>query len=109
MYNPTTRAWTGVTVIGEVNPLTAHLMNVLWMLGTFTFATVIGIITEDVTQTIMVRCCPHRAPLACLRSWLQESQPCASDLRYITIELSMLLVATLPSADSSSHSPVASA
>lgn len=44
----------GVTVIGEVNPLTAHLMNVLWMLGTFTFATVIGIITEDVTQTIMV-------------------------------------------------------
>ena len=45
----------GVTVIGEVNALTSHLMNVLWLLGTFTFATVIGIITEDVTQTIMAR------------------------------------------------------
>ncbi|CAL8463710.1 g3244 [Coccomyxa elongata] len=43
----------GVTVIGEVNALTSHLMNVLWLVGTFTFATVIGIITEDVTSTIM--------------------------------------------------------
>lgn len=30
-------------------------MNVLWLLGTFTFATVIGIIGEDVTNTIMVQ------------------------------------------------------
>jgi hypothetical protein len=45
----------GVTVIGEVNAMTSHLMNVLWLVGTFTFATVIGIITEDVTSTIMVR------------------------------------------------------
>ncbi|EIE27753.1 hypothetical protein COCSUDRAFT_55736 [Coccomyxa subellipsoidea C-169] len=43
----------GVTVIGEVNAMTSHLMNVLWLVGTFTFATVIGIITEDVTSTIM--------------------------------------------------------
>ena len=47
----------GVTVIGEVNAWTCNLMNLLWLVGTFTFATVIGIITEDVTQTIMVR--PH--------------------------------------------------
>ncbi len=46
---------TGVTVIGEVNQLTTHVMNVLWLLGTFTFAIVIGIIGEDVTNTIMVR------------------------------------------------------
>ena len=45
----------GVTVIGEVNQLTTHVMNVLWLLGTFTFAIVIGIIGEDVTNTIMVR------------------------------------------------------
>ena len=44
----------GVTVIGEVNQLTTHVMNVLWLLGTFTFAIVIGIIGEDVTNTIMV-------------------------------------------------------
>lgn len=51
----------GVTVIGEVNAMTSHLMNVMWLVGTFTFATVIGIITEDVTSTIMVRCLasPH--------------------------------------------------
>ena len=46
--------YVGVTVIGEVNQLTTHVMNVLWLLGTFTFATVIGIIGEDVTNTIMV-------------------------------------------------------
>lgn len=45
----------GVTVIGEVNQLTTHVMNILWLLGTFTFAIVIGIIGEDVTSTIMVR------------------------------------------------------
>ena len=33
-------------------------MNVLWLLGTFTFATVIGIIGEDVTNTIMVSALP---------------------------------------------------
>ena len=44
----------GVTGIGEVNQLTTHVMNVLWLLGTFTFAIVIGIIGEDVTNTIMV-------------------------------------------------------
>ena len=48
----------GVTVIGEVNAWTCNLMNLLWLVGTFTFATVIGIITEDVTQTIMVRMLP---------------------------------------------------
>jgi hypothetical protein len=33
-------------------------MNVLWLLGTFTFAIVIGIIGEDVTNTIMVSALP---------------------------------------------------
>ena len=47
-------SYAGVTVIGEVNQLTTHVMNVLWLLGTFTFAIVIGIIGEDVTNTIMV-------------------------------------------------------
>ncbi len=42
-------------MIGEVNAWTSNLMNLLWLIGTFTFATVIGIITEDVTQTIMAR------------------------------------------------------
>ena len=49
----------GVTVIGEVNQLTTHVMNVLWLLGTFTFAIVIGIIGEDVTNTIMVSFVVH--------------------------------------------------
>ena len=47
----------GVTVIGEINQLTAHLMNVLWMLGTFTLAVILGIVTEDVVSTVIVRPC----------------------------------------------------
>ena len=54
-----------MTVIGEVNQLTTHVMNVLWLLGTFTFAIVIGIIGEDVTNTIMVSFTSHM--LTCLQ------------------------------------------
>ena len=45
----------GVLVIGEVNAMTAHLMNILWLIGTFTFAIVLGVVTEDIVQTVIVR------------------------------------------------------
>lgn len=63
----------GVTVIGEVNAMTSHLMNVLWLVGTFTFATVIGIITEDVTSTIMVSPSTYRAPASSVRAIISQS------------------------------------
>ena len=50
---------TGVMVIGEVNAMTAHLMNILWLIGTFTFAIVLGVVTEDIVQTVIVRFSEH--------------------------------------------------
>ncbi|KAK9797373.1 hypothetical protein WJX73_006662 [Symbiochloris irregularis] len=43
----------GVTVIGEVNQLTSHLMNIMWLFGTFTFAIVLGVVTEDIVATVV--------------------------------------------------------
>jgi len=47
----------GVMVIGEINHTTAHVMNILWMLGTFTFAITLGLVTEDLIQGVLV--CPN--------------------------------------------------
>ena len=47
----------GVSVLGEVNIPTTYVMNVLWLLGTFTFATLLGFITEDIVNYVMVRMC----------------------------------------------------
>ncbi|KAK9836266.1 hypothetical protein WJX81_000586 [Elliptochloris bilobata] len=44
----------GCTVLGEVNALTANVMNVLWLIGTFTFAIVLGVVTEDITNTVLI-------------------------------------------------------
>ena len=35
--------------------MTSHLMNVLWLFGTFTFAIVLGVVTEDIVATVVVR------------------------------------------------------
>ena len=69
-------AHAGVTVIGEVNQLTTHVMNVLWLLGTFTFAIVIGIIGEDVTNTIMVSFISCMAPTWLPLTWVSMSAGC---------------------------------
>lgn len=44
----------GVMVIGEINHRTAHLMNILWLVGTFTFAIVLGVVTEDIVNHVVV-------------------------------------------------------
>lgn len=44
----------GVMVIGEINSATAHVMNLLWLVGTFTFAIVLGVVTEDIVNTVIV-------------------------------------------------------
>lgn len=49
----------GVTVIGEINQLTSHLMNIMWLFGTFTFAIVLGVVTEDIVATVVVRSCSY--------------------------------------------------
>ena len=41
-------------MIGEVNVLTAHVMNILWLIGTFTFAVVLAIVTEDIVAIVLV-------------------------------------------------------
>ena len=41
-------------VIGEINHTTAHVMNILWMLGTFTFAITLGLVTEDIVNHVIV-------------------------------------------------------
>lgn len=44
----------GVMVIGEINHTTAHVMNILWLVGTFTFAIVLGVVTEDIVNHVIV-------------------------------------------------------
>lgn len=45
----------GVTVIGEVNAWTSNVMNLIWLIGTFTFAVVLAVVTEDIVATVLVR------------------------------------------------------
>lgn len=48
-------------VIGEINHRTAHVMNILWLVGTFTFAIVLGVVTEDIVNHVVVSYCPTHA------------------------------------------------
>ncbi|KAL3139211.1 hypothetical protein ABBQ32_005982 [Trebouxia sp. C0010 RCD-2024] len=43
----------GVTVIGEVNAWTSNVMNLIWLIGTFTFAVVLAVVTEDIVATVL--------------------------------------------------------
>ncbi|KAA6419289.1 MAG: hypothetical protein FRX49_10813 [Trebouxia sp. A1-2] len=43
----------GVTVIGEVNAWTSNVMNFIWLIGTFTFAVVLAVVTEDIVATVL--------------------------------------------------------
>ena len=45
----------GVTVLGETNQQTEALMNVAWLGGSFTFAILLGVVTEDITGYFEVR------------------------------------------------------
>ena len=53
----------GVTVIGEVNAWTSNVMNLIWLIGTFTFAVVLAVVTEDIVATVLVSLC---LPLCCV-------------------------------------------
>lgn len=44
-----------MTVIGEVNAWTSNVMNLIWLIGTFTFAVVLAVVTEDIVATVLVR------------------------------------------------------
>ena len=48
----------GVTVIGEVNAWTSNVMNLIWLIGTFTFAVVLAVVTEDIVATVLVGLTP---------------------------------------------------
>ena len=43
-----------MTVIGEVNAWTSNVMNLIWLIGTFTFAVVLAVVTEDIVNTVLV-------------------------------------------------------
>ena len=46
-----------MTVIGEVNAWTSNVMNLIWLIGTFTFAVVLAVVTEDIVATVLVGLC----------------------------------------------------
>ncbi len=52
-----------MTVIGEVNAWTSNVMNLIWLIGTFTFAVVLAVVTEDIVATVLVSLC---SPLCCV-------------------------------------------
>ena len=56
----------GVTVIGEVNAWTSNVMNLIWLIGTFTFAVVLAVVTEDIVATVLV----SQGDVSCLVSWV---------------------------------------
>ena len=41
-------------MIGEVNAWTSNVMNLIWLIGTFTFAVVLAVVTEDIVATVLV-------------------------------------------------------
>ena len=43
-------------MIGECNAATANLMNVLWMVGTFTFAIVLGVVSSLSCLLLLMSC-----------------------------------------------------
>jgi len=51
-------------VIGEVNAWTSNVMNLIWLIGTFTFAVVLAVVTEDIVATVLVSLLP--TSLLCL-------------------------------------------
>lgn len=42
----------GVNIAGEQNPLSWLLLNSIFLLGTFTFAVVLGVVSDDITQEV---------------------------------------------------------
>ncbi len=50
-------------MIGEVNAWTSNVMNLIWLIGTFTFAVVLAVVTEDIVATVLVSLC---LPLCCV-------------------------------------------
>ena len=47
----------GVNVAGESNPLSWLLLNSTFLLGTFTFAVILGVVSDDITQEVKRRVC----------------------------------------------------
>lgn len=44
----------GVTVLGEINPATDTVMNFFWLGGSFTFAVLLGVVTDDIVAFVEV-------------------------------------------------------
>ena len=70
-------------MIGEINHRTAHLMNILWLVGTFTFAIVLGVVTEDIVNHVVVSpathvSVPHGKAKDCFFSLLARFTCCVS-------------------------------
>ena len=86
----------GVTVLGEINPATDTVMNFFWLGGSFTFAVLLGVVTDDITvfvdnvrkvsqchQSVSERCKLHQnLPLtSVLSSSLKTESPGTEHLR----------------------------
>lgn len=51
------RAWTGVNVAGEDNPFSWVLLNGIFLVGSYVFAVVLGLVSDDTSQELKV--CNH--------------------------------------------------
>lgn len=47
--------YAGTVVIGEANQATEAVMNLSWLTGSFTFAILLGVVSEDITTYVDVR------------------------------------------------------
>ena len=45
----------GVNVLEETNLLSFMLVNIIFLIGTFTFAVVLGVVSDDITTEVKVR------------------------------------------------------
>ena len=55
----------GTVVIGESNLQTENVMNLAWLTGSFTFAILLGVVSEDITSYVDVRRWLHTACEPC--------------------------------------------
>ena len=66
----------GVTVLGEINPATDTVMNFFWLGGSFTFAVLLGVVTDDITVFVDVS---SPMSLSCSLSHQKPSQSHVSE------------------------------
>ena len=70
-----------MNIAGEQNPLSWLLLNSIFLLGTFTFAVVLGVVSDDITQEVK-RCAACTAcTLSAANSGYSTQPACVCSIR----------------------------